>query len=134
MQRTGDSDIFRKFRISNQGGILWKDCVLSMPFGHVVATFDDLIVHQGSASTYKSVLEGSHRKYFNSQRNDDFYKNSFLVVNPPDKEVWYCIPQVGQENATLALIWNWVSGKVGYRDLNNVPFADSGPLEVDPDI
>jgi hypothetical protein len=128
LQLTGDSNIFRNFQVTDESGILWKDCAVETPLGHVVATRDDLILHQGSKSSYRSLLENRWRKQVASKRDPVNYKNSFLVTDVPEKEVWYCFPEVGQQYSSLALVWNWVTGQVGFRDMPNVPFADSGPI------
>jgi len=122
---------FRNFEISNSSGILAMDCMISIPRkGHVVATQEDLIIHQGSSQSFQSLLDNRARRIFDTI-NREFAYNSFLVQNFPEKEVWFCFPEVGHEYASRALVWNSVNGQVGHRDLPEVPFADAGPVMLE---
>lgn len=130
MQLTGTSFVFRNFNLELGGGILWKDCVQPFPGGHVVASQDDLYIHTGARGSYTSALTGRVRKWVVANRDTDNYKNSFLVTNRPEKEIWYCFPEVGHTFASIAVVWNWIDGQVGLRELPEVPFADAGPVVI----
>lgn len=132
MQLTGTSQIFRLYPLSQSAGVLWKDCVSEIQKGHVVASWDDLYIHQGSKPSFQSLLDRRTRKYLSSIRDTENYKNSFNVINEPEKEIWHCFPETGHVLASKALVWNWVDGQVGFRELNSVPFADAGPVLLTP--
>lgn len=127
-QLSGDENIMRTYEISDSVGLLWKDCVAAVPRGHVLATWDDLVFHQGNAASFRSLLDPGRRKWINNTRDQTYYKNSFIVLDHPEKEIWFCFPQLGFEYANVAATVNWENGKVGVRDLPSVPFADSGPV------
>lgn len=128
MQLTGTGQVFRNFEITGATGILWKSCVAQIPRGHVVASWEDLYVHAGSAQSVQSVLDGRVRRWIIDQRDPDNYQNSFITTNWPEREVWYCFPQVGHTYASVAVVWNWKDGQVGIRELPEVPFAAAGPV------
>jgi hypothetical protein len=130
LQITGTSQVFRNYDLEIGGGILWKDCVQPYPKGHVVATQDDLYVHNGIRGQSESTLSQRVRKWIRANRDTDNYKNSFLVTNRPEKEIWYCFPEIGHTYASVAVMWNWESGAVGLRALSEVPFASAGPVVV----
>lgn len=127
---TGASSIMRQNSISESTGLIWKDCFTDLPQGHVAAGWEDFYLHQGSRASFQSLLDLRDRKFLSKNRNQDFYYNCFNVICEPEKEIWHCFPQVGATYATLALVWNWSTGSVGFRDLNSVPFADAGPVMI----
>lgn len=128
MQLTGDSQIMRKYRISDKTGAVWKDCVVDIPPGHVVAGWEDVILHQGSEASVRSLLDKRTRKWLVANQEVNYLHNAFIVPDMPEKEVWYCFPTLGYQYANLAMVINWGDGQVGFRDLPNVPFADAGPI------
>lgn len=129
MRLTGTDSIFGRTHLSGTAGIIWKDCVADIPKkGHVVATTDDLIIHQGTAASFQSLLDNRTRREVAAAIDPTNRRNCFLTTNDRDKEVWFCFPEVGFQYASRALIWNWVSGQIGHRTLESVPFADSGPI------
>lgn len=129
MRLTGTDAIFGRTRLSQSAGIIWKDCVLEIPKkGHIVATGDDLIIHQGTAGSFQSLLDGRTRREIAAALDTTNRRNCFLTINEPEKEVWFCFPETGFTYASRALLWNWVSGQVGHRTLESVPFADAGPI------
>jgi hypothetical protein len=94
-------------------GILAPRCVTITGDGtrHVVATQDDLIVHNGNSA--ESILTRRYKNYFASNIDTDNYVNSFVFTNPFRDEVVFCYPESGQTNPNRALIWNYREGKLG---------------------
>jgi hypothetical protein len=129
MRLTGTDQIFGRTKLSQSSGIMWKDCVLELPqIGHIVATTDDLVVHQGTPNSFKSVLDNRVRRSIAASIDPTYRRNCFLTINEPEKEVWFCFPEIGFQYASRAVLWNWVSGQVGHRTLESVPFADAGSI------
>lgn len=128
MQLTGTSRVFRNREISGSSGILWKDCVVSLPQGHIVATWDDLVAHQGTPASFQSLIANKLARWISARRSEEYYKNSFLIDVRARKEVWYCFPETGQEYANLAVVFNTTNGQCGIRELPQIPFADAGPM------
>lgn len=126
MQFYGGQDIFKTWRFLDDQGLLARDCAVQYPSGHVVLTANDVGVHNGQRGSFTSILEGKLRKWLFKQIDQTNFFNCFLTKNEPLKEIWICIPESGSEYATLAIVWNYASGGVGFRELRTVPFADPG--------
>ncbi len=130
-QYIGAPNFFVSSKLLRDGvGLLAKGCVAQIPLGHLVVTRSDVIVHNGSLNSDQSILERRWKKRLFSTLDDDNFKNTFLLVNQPEKEVWICFPELGSTYATKALIWNWASGGLGEMDLPNVPYITPG-LKID---
>jgi hypothetical protein len=125
-QFIGGIDIFRKWQVSSNNGLLARDCVMPLPGGHLVVGQDDIYVHTGQQGSENSILEYRNRRELFGEIDLTYYYNSFLVKNRRDKEVWFCYPEKGSQFATKALIWNWQDKAIGMRDLPGVPFAFGG--------
>lgn len=130
MRFIGAPDYFRFWPILDEEGLLARDCARSFPRGHLVATQNDIIVHNGQRQSSQSIVDRRvRRSVFNAINPSTFY-NSFMVSNFPRKEIWFCYPRAGDEYATMALMWNWESGALGFRDLPEagVPFSEGAPI------
>lgn len=128
LQYIGAPDFFRKWQILDSG-LLARDCVAAFPGGHCVLTQDDLIVHQGSAGTTQSLVQGRLRDWLFASIDETNFRNCFMTVHRQAKEIWLCFPQPGSIYANMALIWNWKSGGIGFMDLPDTPFGASGATE-----
>lgn len=127
MQYEGAPNYFRSWRLLNDGvGLLARDCVAKLPIGHIVVTRNDVIVHNGTYRSEVSIFDNRWKRHFFSTLDENNYKNSFLMVNHPEKEVWICTPETGETYATRAHIFNWSSGGIGIQDLPSVPYITAG--------
>lgn len=136
MQYIGPPFFFRFWKILSKKGLLHRDCVVNVPFGHVVVTQDDIIVHSGQIEQFTSILDAKLRRWlFSSIDTNNFY-NSFLMLKPLSNEVYFCFPEVGETYASQAVVWNWQDKSLGVRDLTPTPFASAGPIgsSLDDDI
>jgi hypothetical protein len=127
MQYIGAPLFFSSWRLLFDGeGILWKDCVAKFPGGHLVLTRSDVIVHTGQQGSSTSVLDQRRKKWLFKRLSGANYKNSFVMVNQPETEIWICVPEDEAQYATRAVIWNWTSGGLGDMVLPGVPFITPG--------
>lgn len=96
-------------------GILAPRCVASTPDGtmHFVVTQDDIIVHDGTAASVRSVLNERQREDLFNSIDTQNYLNCFVFANPSYSEMWFCYPSQGQEHPDRALIWKYEKGKAG---------------------
>lgn len=118
MTRVGGESIFRFDRLFGEQGALYTNCVAAFKKSteyHAVLAGDDIYIHNGQAP--QSIITPEMRKWFFQQIDPTYYQRSFVVSNPLFTEVWFCIPQLGAEQPTLALVWNWQTGAIGFRDL-----------------
>ena len=125
-QQSFDDSVFITRRLPGDVGLLARGCVVDTPVGHVVLTAGDLVVHQGQGT--QSVLEGKWRKRLFQFIDSTSATRCFLTVNPKKAEVWVCYPLVGATVCTQALVWNWLTGAVGHRDLPNATYGATGQI------
>lgn len=102
---------FRPFL--NTSGILAPRCVTVTGDGtrHVVATQDDIIVHNGNSA--ESIIDKRMRKYLFDNIDKTHYGNSFMFTNSLKNEVWFCYPEAGNVTPNKAIIWNYKEGQKG---------------------
>ncbi|KKN74538.1 hypothetical protein LCGC14_0389550 [marine sediment metagenome] len=121
LQFVGGSFIWRRFNVFTATGILAQRCVAVLPVmkgkpsRHLLATGDDIIVHNGR--TADSVLDKRMRKFLNSNMDPTNYTRSYMTINPRYTEGWFCFPEQGEDFPTLAIVWNYVDDTLGVRDL-----------------
>ena len=127
-QYIGQPEIFQFRKLPSAFGMLARGCAVDTPVGHIVLTAGDLVVHQGLAAT--SLLEGKWRKLLFTSIDSVNYARSFLAVNPRKNEVWVCYPDVGQASCTSALIYNWLTGAVGQRQLPKATYGNTGQINL----
>lgn len=127
MRATGGADIFQLQRLPGDVGALARGCMAQTPFGHVVLTHGDVIMHAGQGP--QSIINGKMRKWLFQQIDSTNRNRSFVVTNPPAKEVWVCFPELGKTACTLAAVWNWEENTWSVRSLRNVTCGAIGQLD-----
>lgn len=128
VQFVGGTDVMRRWKLFDDSGILWRDCMATYPWGHFVVTQTDIIVHNGTRGSEKSILQDKTRTWLFSILNTLEYKNSFCVTVAARKEVWFFFPTGTSTYANTVLMWSWADNTLGIRSLpnNDVPFAAVG--------
>lgn len=111
MRRVGGRVVFGFDTVFETLGILASRCVTITGDGmkHVVATQDDIVIHNGSSAP-ASVLDKRMRRSIFSSIDPQFYVNSFMFTDAEFNEVWFCYPEHGQEHPTRAVIFNYKTG------------------------
>lgn len=127
MDYTGGIFVYRFQKIINDQGVLARNCVAEIKGQHFVFSNSDCIVHDGQVAT--SVLDKQTRRDLFLQINPDRTDQCFVFVNRAYNEVFACFPTLTSEVCNRALVWNYVDRTVGFRDLPNVNFAESGPVD-----
>lgn len=118
MAYVGGNDIFGFAPLFNTHGILAEKYVAGFRKDteyHLAMSGDDLYLHNGQAP--QSIITPRLRRWFFQQIDPTYYARGFIIANPRFSEVWVCIPESGAEQPTLALVWNWETGGIGFRDL-----------------
>ncbi len=129
MQYIGPPFYFRFWKILSENGILFRDCVANVPFGQVVVTQNDMIVHSGQVEQFESVLNRKQRNALFSSIDPDNFYNSYLVSDWRKKEVYFFYPESGSTYANRVLSWNWDEKSIGTKQLTaTVPFCSMGPV------
>jgi len=130
MQYVGGQDVMRTWKISEDAGLLGRDCVTTFPGGHFVVTQDDIIVHQGVGGSIRSILKDKLRLWLRKSINALRIKNCFVCTNHPQKEVWFFFPSGEVTYANKVLCWSWENDKVTIRDVAETPFASAGSIKL----
>lgn len=125
MNYIGGQFIFQFDTFLENVGILAARCVCLDLSGtkHVVATQDDIIIHNGN--TPESILTDRQRKTLFNSMNRDAVTACFMFLNKAKDEVWFCYPEAGQTQATRALVWNAKRGKGAISYVSGISFRNA---------
>ena len=129
MYLTGNQFIFGQRLVIPGRGALTRDCIRPIPGGHFVAGLDDLYIHSGQKGSEKSVVEAKLRNWIFNQIDASNFFNCYCVEYKRQNEIWFCFPEAGEIYATLAVIYNTLTGGLGIRDLQNSPYIYPGPVD-----
>lgn len=126
MRATGGQDVFSFQRLPGSDGALARGCIANTPYGHVVLTHGDVIIHSGQGP--KSIANGSIRRWLFQTIDSTNRQRCFLTANPTAKEVWVCFPALGDAACTQAAVWNWEDKTWSRRTLDNATYGATGQL------
>lgn len=130
MQYVGGAYIFRFSKVASTFGMPTARCCIEVvPGVHIFWTGDDIVRYDGQ--NFISVIDSKCRRQIQNI-SDTMFESSFMVHHPTKSEVWLCWPT--QENtptkATTALVFNWITGAWGVRDLGaGFNFITTGPVD-----
>lgn len=121
----GGAFIFKFDTAFETSGALAPRCMTITADGqrHVVASQDDIIVHNGTVMD--SVLDRRYKRYLANNLDSDNYKNSFMFTNPFRDEAVFCYPEPGFIQPNRALIWNYKRGEKGVLTEADVNFRNA---------
>jgi hypothetical protein len=134
-QFIGGNDIFRFFNIFRTIGGLSRRCAGEIFAGtHILFGANDCVTHNGQSA--QSILDKKTKRYLYSKIDSDSYQTSYIALNLPDREVWFCYPETGNTLPNIAMIWNYFSGAISFRDLPTAAHIGSGLIDLAnaPDI
>lgn len=123
----GQPDVF-KFRASSRTiGAVGPNAVIEIDMRgvkHLVVGNDDVILNDGVS--IQSIADSRIKNYLANSIDETNAGNLFVINDVNRKEVWICVPEAGNQFATVAHIWdrardNWVT-----RDLNQVRYGTTG--------
>ena len=125
MQWVGGLPVFDFYAVFRNRGILANNCAVEFQTGlHAVFGDNDLYIHDGNTIT--SLVGGKMRDWIYKALDNQNFANSFVSLNSPYKEVWFCFPTAGNTLPNLALIWNYELNQIGFRDLPNAAYIGRG--------
>jgi hypothetical protein len=130
MSFIGGAFIFQFDTFLADMGILAPRCVCMDLTGtrHVFVTQDDIVMHNGN--TTESILTDRQRVTLFASLNRDAASTCFLFLNKAKDEIWFCFPEVGQEQPTRALIWNAKGGKGAISYAPGITFRNAALGDV----
>lgn len=127
MSWVGGVDIFGFQPVLREQGALGQNCVARFKKDgaelHAVLSGNDIYIHNGQSAT--SIITPEMRRYIFNLFDANFYYRSFVITNPTFSEVWFCFPEAGFEQPSMALVWNWDTGAKTFRDLLKASSTDS---------
>lgn len=129
LQYVGGTDLWRPERLPGSVGMLAPGCGVQTPQGHVILAPGDVILHAGQGP--RSILTGRAKRYLRNRLDASDYARSFVTANPERSEVWVCFPEAGQSDCTLAIVWNWESDTIGFRQLVATTYGAFGQINTD---
>lgn len=125
MQYVGGDKVMRFFKIFDELGALAKRCAVEFFSGkHAVFGNGDVYVHDGQNK--QSIVDSRVRKWWFEQLNPNYTQRSFVVANRVNSEVWFCAATGAATLPNLALVWNWTTQTITFRELSEVAGAAIG--------
>ncbi len=132
----GGTFVFQVRGLFTNFGLANRDCAVEyIPGQHFVFTGTDIYVHNGQ--TAESILKGRARDWLARIKTANI-TNCFVTVHSAQDEVWFCYPtDEGDGYGGLvqeALVWNWKSGALSYRDLRNINYITAGLVDTQTSV
>lgn len=129
MSFAGGTSIFRFFNVFRNVGIMAKNCAVEFQTGrHFVFAKDDIFVHDGQ--NIDPIIRQRTRSRLYNALDSVNASNSFVVMDATNTEIWVCFPETGHTYCNLALIWNWRTNSIGFRDLPDVSSIGVGVADL----
>lgn len=130
MRFIGGRAVFAFDNFSDAIGILAPRCVSSTGDGrkHVVATTDDIVIHDGVSSPV-SILEDKMRKAVFENIDPTNYANSFMFRDLVNSNIIFAYPQLGEVEPSRGLVFNYRNGALTECDINFCNVAAGSLLE-----
>ena len=123
-QFIGPPFIFRFYKISESTGAINRRCMAEFPNGHFVFGVNDCYINDGQNLT--SVLDQRNRREVFDQLGGGNFSKCFVTPYFIRSEMWACYPSNGSTWANRAMVWNWRTNAIGFRDLPDVAFIHQG--------
>lgn len=114
--------------LSREAGALALNCIADCPLGHVVLGQGDVFLNSGAK--IESVASERVRRWLQTSLDATYYGRSYVTANPTKKEIWVCIPTVGNSVPNMAAIWNYQRNTWTFRELPNAHFAACGVIDA----
>lgn len=116
MRFIGGTEIMGFELLLNQGLIAPRcTAVVDAGLKHFCVGEDDIYVHSATKNV-EYVLDRKDRRYLYGDIDGDNFVNSFAFDNPSQEEAWFAYPTEGMQYPNKALVWNYRTGEVGFKD------------------
>jgi hypothetical protein len=137
MRYIGGDETFSFTKLPGTDGLLYRNCVVDTPVGHVfLSRGREVMLHTGGSC--KSLSAGRVNSLLQNVGPNDG-PLSFLVTHPRFNEVWVCFKTasaLGTASCDRVLIWNWVEDTWGTKELstsnNQLTAGASGACGIHP--
>ena len=112
----GGSYIWQARALASNQGLLTQNCVVDVYGKHYFLSRDDILVNDGNSIT--SIAHRVFRTKLAGTIDPTYYYKSYAVVDHSNKEIWFCIPQVGYNYPNIAFVYNYLDEKISIRDID----------------
>jgi hypothetical protein len=128
IEEIGGVFVFKSSKVLGTSGALNRNCIAEIDGQHFVLTNEDVVIHDGFQS--QSILDEVARRELFEDIDPTYSDRAFVFKNPAYSEMLVCYPQIGQQLCTRALVWNWKTKAVSFRDIDDLNHAAAGPVSV----
>lgn len=126
LDSTNDEFVWRRRNLSSTVGLLSKDGIAEVKGQHFLMSYGDIIKNDGNS--IDSIAHNRIRREYSQRIDPDNYSRAYAIRNDIQKEVWFCIPEVGEEYPNIAYIYNWKDDSWAVKDLpQDIAHAAPGP-------
>ncbi len=130
LDSTNDEFVWRRRELSATVGLISKDGIAEVKGQHFFLAPSDIVKNDGNR--IDSLAHNRIRREYSRRLDPDNYTRSYAIRNDNKKEVWFCIPEVGEEYPNIAYIYNWRDDSWAVKDLpNQISHASPGSF-ADP--
>lgn len=128
MTYVGGSEVMSFRKLFAGVGALNRNCVVEHKGYHYVLTDGDIVVHDGQ--TVKSIADDRIRETLFGLIDANFFRSAFVAANPPENEIYFCVPFGGISEPRRAFIYHTDSDTWGFREIPSTPHAAHGIVTV----
>lgn len=115
MDFTGGALVWRRRSVSSSSGLIGKEALIEVNGIHYFISRDDILMFDGTSVT--SLLHNKLRKRLAQTINYGSADKCFASHNAIFNEIWFCIPEAGDEYPSTAFVYNYRDGTWALRDL-----------------
>lgn len=126
MDYVGGDSVMRFQNIMGMSGLLTTNCAVEFDGWHFAVTGSDVIIHDGVSAN--SVLDNQARRDFFQSLDINNISKTFVFKNPFLNEIFIAYCSIGSSVCDKALVYNYKTKTVSYRDLPNVNHANYGSI------
>ena len=112
----GDPFIWSARSLASNQGLLTQNCVVDVYGRHYFLSRDDILVNDGNSIS--SIAHRSFRTKLVGIIDPTYYYKSYAIVDHSNKEIWFCVPQIGSTFPDLAFVYNYTDQKISIRDID----------------
>lgn len=101
----GGNDVYQRFTISTETGLLARNCIVNTDDFQVAITTDDLVVCDGNQ--IRSLAHQRVRRSFFRDLDSSMFQRSFLFHNSANSELWFFKPTTGNDFCNMAVVYDY---------------------------
>jgi len=113
----GGEFVWQRQVLTSNHGLLAKNCLAEANGVHYFLSDGDILSNDGNS--IQSILNKQLKTRLTTNIDSTYYANSFALTNPITKEIWFCVPEVGNTLPNIAFIFNYVDGTTSIRNIPN---------------